>query len=302
MTLILPELPISAWHTTHDTLHMWMQIVGKVRLELTPHVNHWWQVPFYLTARGMTTSPLYTDAGAFEIDFDFVDHVLHIRTSAGATHTIKLYPRTVADFYAEFVAALRALSIDVTISTTPVEVANTTPFEQDTHNAAYDAEYVGRFWRVLAFTDRVLKEFRGEFIGKHSPVHFFWGAADMASTRFSGRSAPAREWTELPRVMHEAYSHEVSSAGFWSGSAAMGVDALFYAYHTPEPEGFRTAAIQPAQAYYLEALGEFALPYEAVRQSDDPRATLLTFLRSTYAAGADHAGWDRAALEQQTTS
>lgn len=190
MTLELPELPIRAWQTTHDTLHMWFQIVGKVRLELTPMVNHWWQVPFYLNARGLTTSPIYTDSHTFEIDFDFIDHALYIRLSTGENREIDLRPRTVADFYAAFMSALRDLGIHVEIWAVPVEVPNPIPFEQDTQHNAYDADYAERFWQVLLFTDRVLKDFRGEFIGKHSPVHFFWGAADMASTRFSGRPAP----------------------------------------------------------------------------------------------------------------
>jgi hypothetical protein len=297
MTSTLPELPYEAWKDTIATVHMWMQIVGKVRLELTPHVNHWWQVPFYLTARGMTTSPIPYGDGVFEIDFDFIDHRLIIATSRGAIRSLTLRPQSVADFYAEFTSRLRAMGIDVKIWGMPVEIPDPIPFEQDTGHAAYDADYVQRWWRALLFADRVLKAFRGRFTGKNSPVHFFWGGLDIATTRFSGRPAPEREWSpELAKIMREAYSHEVSSAGFWAGSA--GQDAAFYAYHTPEPAGFREAKVQPKAAFYHAQLGEFVLPYEAVRHSKTPEADVLAFLQSSYEAGATLAGWERAALER----
>jgi hypothetical protein len=299
MTPTLPELPFEAWKDTAATLHMWMQIVGKVRLELTPHVNHWWQVPFYLTARGMTTSPIPYGGGVFEIDFDFIDHRLFIATSRGAMRSLELRPQSVADFYTEFMGRLRAMGIDVKIWGVPVEIPDPIPFEQDTQHDSYDAEYVQRWWRVLLFGDRVLKEFRGRFTGKNSPVHFFWGGLDIATTRFSGRTAPEREWSPgLEKIMREAYSHEVSSVGFWAGSAQQ--DAAFYAYHTPEPTGYREAAVQPTGAYFDRRLGEYLLPYEAVRGSATPEADVLAFLQSTYEAGANLAGWDRASLERQS--
>lgn len=298
MTSTLPEMPYEAWKETASTLHMWMQIVGKVRLELTPYINQWWQVPFYLTARGMTTSPIPYGDGVFQIDFDFIDHRLIIATSQGAIHSLTLRPQSVAKFYVEFMSRLRAMGIDVKIWEMPVEIPNPIPFEQDTQHAAYDADYVQRWWRVLVFSDRVLKAFRGRFIGKNSPVHFFWGSMDIATTRFSGRTAPERQWPpELAKIMREAYSHEVSSVGFWAGSA--GQDAAFYAYHTPEPTGYREAKVQPAAASYNTQLGEYILPYEAVRQSNTPEEDVLAFLQSTYEAGANLAGWDRAALEHR---
>lgn len=294
----LPELSIAEWEDTRATLHMWMQIVGKVRLELSPRVNHWWEVPFYLTARGLTTSVIPYKDRSFDVEFDFVDHRLVIRASDGGLRSLALRPQSVAAFYAEFMVALRELGIDVAIWTMPVEIADPIPFEQDTTHASYDADYVERHWEILRFADAVLKEFRSEFIGKHSPVHFFWGGFDLASTRFSGRRAPMREWQpELAKIMREAYSHEVSSAGFWAGAGEQ--EALFYAYHTPEPDGFKTAKVAPDAGYYHAELGEFVLPYEALRQSPTPEADLLAFLRTTYAAGATLAGWDRAALERQ---
>lgn len=298
MTSTLPELPYEAWKETASTLQMWMQIVGKVRLELTPYINQWWQVPFYLTARGMTTSPIPYGDGVFEIDFDFIDHRLIIATSLGAIHSLTLRPQSVADFYAEFMSRLHTMGIDVKIWGMPVEIPDPIPFEQDTQHAAYDADYVQRWWRVLVFSDRVLKAFRGRFIGKNSPVHFFWGSMDICTTRFSGRTAPERQWPPgLAKIMREAYSHEVSSVGFWAGSA--GQDAAFYAYHTPEPAGYREAKVQPAAASYNTQSGEYILPYEAVRQSNTPEADVLAFLQSTYEAGANLAGWDRAALEHR---
>lgn len=297
MNWLLPELPIAEWEPTRATLHMWTQIVGKVRLELAPRVNHWWEVPFYLTARGLTTSAIPYEDRTFDVEFDFVEHRLVIRVSDGGVSSLALRPQSVADFYAEFMGALRSLGIKVNIWAMPVEIADPIPFEQDTTHASYDAEYVERHWRILRFTDSVLKEFRGGFIGKHSPVHFFWGGFDLASTRFSGRRAPEREWQpELAAIMREAYSHEVSSAGFWAGGGDQ--DAAFYVYHTPEPDGFKTAKVAPDAAYYHTGLGEFVLPYAALRQSDDPRRDLLDFLRTTYEAGASLAGWDRGELER----
>ncbi len=295
--VLLPELSIADWEPTRATLHMWMQIVGKVRLELAPHVNHWWEVPFYLTARGLTTSPIPYGDQTFDVEFDFFDHRLVIRVCDGGLHTMVLRPQSVADFYAEFMAALHSLGIDVTIWTTPVEISDPIPFEQDTVHASYDAAAVERFWRVLRFADAVLKQFRSGFIGKHSPVHFFWGSFDLASTRFSGRRAPEREWSsELAMIMREAYSHEVSSAGFWGGGGDQ--EAVFYAYHTPEPDGFKTVQVAPEAAFYHAQMGEFVLPYAALRESDDPQRDLLTFLQMTYVAGATLAKWDRAELER----
>ena len=297
MSLMLPELPIAAWKDTKATLHMWMQIVGKVRLALSPQVNHWWEVPFYLTARGMTTSPIPYGDGVFEVDFDFIDHSLLIRTSAGATRSFALRPQSVAEIYREFFETLHEIKIDVDIWPVPVEIPDPIPFEQDTRHASYDAEYAQRFWRVLLWTDGVMKQFRSSFIGKHSPVHFFWGGLDIASTRFSGRRAPEREWPPaLAKIMREGYSHEVSSIGFWPGGA--GQEAAFYAYHTPEPAGYQTAAVQPSAAHYHGDLGEYLLPYEAIRTSATPEADLLAFFQSTYEAGANAAGWNRTELER----
>lgn len=299
MTFSLPDLNLPDWQATNATLHLWTQIVGKVRLELSPMHNHWWQVPLYVSARGLTTSVMPYRGWAFEIDFDFTEHELQIRTSERTSRTLKLYPRSVADFYAEFMAALRALKIDVPIYAVPVEVPDPIPFAEDEQHASYDPEYAQRLWRALLFSDFVLKEFRGRFQGKHSPVHFFWGSFDLASTRFCGRTAPDRQWSpDLQKIMQEAYSHEVSSAGLWAGGVFS--EPLFYAYHTPEPAGYRACAVQPSAAYFHETLGEFVLPYEAVRVSPDPKRDLLAFLQSTYEAGADCAQWDRASLERPT--
>ena len=295
---VWPSLPLEAWQDTYATLHMWTQIVGKIRLALAPLVNHWWQVPLYVTARGLTTSPIPYETRAFQIDFDFIDHELRIETSEGNRRQIALAPHTVADFYQETMAALRSLGIDVTIWTAPVEVPNPIPFEQDTTHAAYDAAQAQRFWRVLVQAERVLTTFRAPFLGKVSPVHFFWGSFDLAVTRFSGRTAPPHtggpgmaEW-----VAREAYSHEVSSAGFWPG-AGLGYPA-FYSYAYPVPEGFADAAISPPQAFYSKDMGEFLLPYEAVRTALSPDEMLLAFLQSAYEAAADLGHWDRAALER----
>jgi hypothetical protein len=294
---MLPELPIAEWEDTRATLHMWTQIVGKVRLELAPQVNHWWEVPFYLTSRGFTTSPIPYQGMTFDVDFDFIDHTLLIRTSEGATRSFALGPQSVAEFYRKFFETLHEIKIDVKVWPVPVEIADPIPFEQDTQHASYNADYAHRFWRILLFSDQVFKQFRSRFIGKHSPVHFFWGGLDLASTRFSGRPAPEREWPPaLAKIMREGYSHEVSSVGFWAGGG--GQEAAFYAYHTPEPEGYKAAAVQPKAAFYSEQMGEYLLPYEAIRQSGTPEADLLAFLQSTYEAGAILANWDRAALER----
>jgi hypothetical protein len=295
--VILPDLNTPDWEDTRATLHMWRQIVGKMRLALSPMTNHWWQVPLYLTSRGLTTSPMPYDDFTFDIDFDFIDHLLLVRTSDGATRTLQLAPRSVADFYAELMATLKDMGIEVTIWAVPVELPDPIPFADDHIHAAYDPEYANRLWRVLLFSDSVLKEFRGRFMGKHSPVHFFWGGFDMASTRFSGRSAPPRQWPPgLGKIMDEAYSHEVSSVGFWAGGA--GNDPLFYAYHTPEPVGFRESAVQPAAAAFHEQLGEFVLTYADLRQSANPKQDLLDFLQTTYEAGANAAGWNRTGMER----
>jgi len=296
----LPELPLNAWQDTYTTLHMWMQIVGKIRLALSPYANHWWQVPFYLTSRGMTTSPMPYGDRFFEIDFDFIDHTLIISVSDGTIKTLPLRPRSVADFYAELMVTLRGINIDVQIWTTPVEVANPIPFEQDHQHAAYDPEYVNRLWRILLWSDSVLKQFSGRFIGKTSPVHFFWGSFDLALTRFSGRRAPERPG--IDRITHEAYSHEVISAGFWAGGTSWNGNVLdgaaFYVYAAPEPSGFADRIMKPSQAFYSKPFGEFLLMYDDVRRADQPDVALLDFLDSTYDAAADLAGWDRIALDR----
>jgi len=294
-----PDLPYSAWADTCVTLHLWTQIVGKIRLAFTPWLNHSWHVPFYVTARGLTTSPIPWRDRSFEIDFDFRDHLLDISVSDGARKQIPLAPRPVAEFYALVMAALAELGIRVEINELPSEIAGAVRFSQDRIHHSYDADYAGRFWRVLLDVDRVLKQFRTGFIGKSSPVHFFWGSFDIAVTRFSGRRAPphpggAPGLSDV--VMREAYSHEVSSAGFWPGGGATDY-AAFYSYAYPEPAGFRTSRVVPDGAVYNEAIGEFLLPYEAVRAAPDPDAALLAFLQSTYAAAADAGKWDRAALE-----
>lgn len=290
-----PALPLDAWRETYATLHLWTQIVGKVRLALSPPVNHWWHVTLYVTARGLTTSPIGYRTRTFMVDFDFIDHVLRIQTSDGMTQSLGLYPRSVADFYRAFMTALRALGIEVTINTRPQELPNPIPFEHDEEHAAYDASYVTRWWHILRQSDRLLRQFRGQFIGKSSPVHFFWGSFDLALTRFSGRRAPERPGAD--RVMREAYSHEVFSGGFWPGSGPV-QEAAFYAYTAPAPAGFERAAIRPRSAWYSTDFGEYLLRYEDVRRADDPDAMLLEFLQSTYEAAADLAGWDRAALER----
>jgi hypothetical protein len=290
-----PSLPLAEWRPTIDTLHMWTQVVGKVRLALAPHANHWWQVPLYVSARGLTTSPIPAPDGIFEIEFDFVVHTLRITTSWAESRMMHLAPQTVADFYKSFMTLLKSLGISARIWPMPVEVPDPIRFDQDTKHASYDAVCANRLWRVLASTDAVLKEFRGRFIGKASPIHFFWGSFDLAATRFSGRRAPERPGAD--RVTQEAYSHEVISAGWWPGGGDI-TEPMFYAYAAPEPTGFRDAPVRPQQAFYHAQLGEFLLPYEAVRTAANPRETLLDFLQSTYEAGANLGKWDRAALER----
>ncbi len=295
---IWPDLPLEAWKETCETLHRWTQIVGKIRLGLAPMTNHWWQVSLSVTARGLTTSPIPYGPRVFQMDFDFISHEMLITTDSGDRRAIALKPRSVADFYKENMSALASLGISVRIWTTPVEIAQRTPFEQDRAHASYDPDYAHRFWKVLVQTDRVLKAFRGRYIGKASPVQFFWGSFDMAATRFSGRPAP--EHPGAPNVgrsvMVEAYSHEVSSCGFWPG-AGLGKPA-FYAYAYPEPEGFRDHPVQPAKASYNRDFGEFILPYDAVRTARSPDKDLLSFFESTYEAAAILGNWDRASLER----
>jgi hypothetical protein len=291
-----PELRLAQWRDTKETLHRWTQIVGKVRLALTPHLNHWWEVPLYVTARGLTTSPIPYRGGAFEALFDFHAHELILEPSWAEPLTVSLGARSVADFYKEFMAGLKALGVEVKIRPVPVEIpGDTTPFTEDKTHASYDPEAVGRLWHLLLSADAALKRFRGGFIGKASPVHFFWGSFDLAVTRFSGRRAPPRPGVDA--VTAEAYSHEVSSAGWWPGGGPVD-DAAFYSYAAPEPAGFGMAHVEPAKAFYHEGLKEFLLPYEDMRRSPDPAAALSAFLDSTYAAAADLGGWDRAALER----
>ena len=297
---IWPSLPYSAWQDTYSTLHMWTQIVGKIRMALAPKLNHWWHSTLYVTPRGLTTSTIPYKNLNFQIDFDFLDSQLSIVTSSGITKRIALAPRSVADFYQNLMSVLSEIGIEVQIWTMPQEVAEPIPFEQDDRHTAYDPEYARRFWQILVQVDRIMTEFRSRFIGKSSPVHFFWGSFDLAVTRFSGRSAPEHpggvpnmaDW-----VTREAYSHEVSSCGFWPGGGSV-VEPVFYAYAYPAPEGFRDYPIQPQEAFYSSQMQEFILPYAAVRQSDDPDAMLLTFLQSTYEAAANLGHWERAALER----
>jgi Family of unknown function (DUF5996) len=294
-----PALPFDAWKDTCSTLQLWTQIVGKIRLGLTPWLNHSWHVPLYLTARGLTTSPIPHGGHIFEMQFDFLDHVLHIDTAEGARRSIALKPQTVADFHAAVMGTLAELQLPVTIADYPCEIADAIPFSTDRVHDAYDADYAQRFWRVLLQADRIMKRFRTGFIGKASPVHFFWGSFDLAVTRFSGRRAPlftGKAPGVSEAVMREAYSHEVSSAGFWPGGATLDYPA-FYSYAYPPSAAFRQAKIQPAQALYSDTLGEFLLPYEAVRNASDPDAMLLAFFQTTYEAAANSANWDRSALD-----
>ncbi|HEY3143284.1 MAG TPA: DUF5996 family protein [Acidimicrobiales bacterium] len=295
---VWPELVVEEWVETRDTLHMWTQIVGKVRMELTPLVNHWWNVPLYVSTRGLTTSFIPYRGGGFEMTFDFVDHALHIDTDRADRRSVRLEPKSVATFYRETMAALEDLGIEVRILARPVEVESVIPFAEDETHGSYDPKAVERFWHLLMQSDRVLTAFRARFLGKVSPVHVFWGGLDLAVTRFSGRTAPTHpggapncgDW-----VMEEAYSHEVSSAGYFPGG---GTEGAFYCYAYPEPEGFPACPVLPAEATYDTNFREFLLSYEVVRTASDPDAVLLNFLQTTYTAAADLAHWDRASLER----
>ena len=294
-----PELPYAAWKDTCQTLQLWTQIVGKIRLARTPWLNHSWHVTLYVTARGLTTSPIPDGARTFQIDFDFIDHVLWLRTSDGHFRQVVLKPITVAEFYGEVLHALSELGIAVRINGKPSEIPDAIPFAEDRVHHSYDRDYANRFWRVLSASNEVFAQFRTGFLGKASPVHFFWGSFDLAVTRFSGRSAPRHPGgvPNLPDdVAQEAYSHEVSSAGFWPGGGGIDYPA-YYSYAYPAPEGFASARVRPAQASFSKELGEFILPYDAVRTASDPRTTLMEFLQSTYDAAADLGKWDRKALE-----
>jgi hypothetical protein len=297
-----PPLKYEEWADTARTLHMWTQVAGKIRMSMTPSANHWWHVPLYVTSRGLGTSPIPSGAETFEIIFDFIGHRLRIATTAGEGRDFELRPMTVAEFYERIRTSLADLGIPIGINTTPSEVQDPIPFERDTEHRSYDRDAAARFWRVLVDSCRVFMKFRSDFLGKVSPVHFFWGAMDLAMTRFSGREAPLHPGAPgLPLgVVREAYSHEVCSAGFWPGGG--GFDAAFYAYAYPEPAGFPQAAVQPPDAFYNNDLREFLLPYEAMRNSASPDDTLLQFLQSTYEAAANLGDWDRAALERRPVS
>src|SRR5438552_670082 len=294
---IWPEgLPLAQWRETHDTLHMWMQIVGKTRLALAPRENHWWHVALYVSARGLTTTAIPYGSRTFEIELDFIDHRLIVKTSDGEIRTIALRSQTVADFYREYMSVLAGLGIAVKLWPVPVEVDPAIPFAQDRTHASYDAAHAHCFFQLLAHADRVTKRFKGRFLGKSSPVHFFWGAFDLALTRFNGRRAPEPTDT-ASSMMREAMSHEEISVGFWPGSGAV-PEPAFYAYVRPEPPGFGATAIRPKAAYYSRELADFILPYDAVRSASSPDEAVLDFYQSVYDAGADLARWDRAALDR----
>src|SRR5688572_9958993 len=290
---VWPALPLDAWSDTYATLHMWSQVVGKIRLMSAPPVNHWWHCALHLSANGLTTSAVPYKDKLFEIEFDFIEHKLFIRTSDKVTKTLLLAPRSVADFYQELMSTLKSVGIEVPIFTKPQEVPNPIPFEKDTQHASYDPDYANRFWRVLAHTAVVFEEFRGRFIGKCSPVNFYWGSFDLAVTRFSGRTAPERPGADL--ITREAYSHECISAGFWPGAGFTG--PAYYSYTAPAPPELERAPAGPG--FYSGELKEFVLTYDDVRNSNSPRDTLFKFLQTTYEAGADLARWDRAALERK---
>jgi hypothetical protein len=297
-TDLWPPLPLAAWQDTYETLHLWTQIIGKIRVALAPKINHWWHSTLYVTPRGLTTATIPDGTRSFQITFDFLRHQLLIETSDGMMRTIALAPCSVAAFYQAVMSTLRDMGIEVQIWTMPQEVADPIPFEQDEQHAAYDPDCVQRFWQILMQADRLLTVFRARYAGKCSPVHFFWGSFDLAVTRFSGRRAPEHpggvphmaDW-----VTREAYSHEVSSCGFWFGSGS--IEALFYAYAYPAPEGFKDYPIQPQDAFYSPDMQEFMLSYEAVRQADDPDARVMAFLQSTYEAAANLGHWDRDTLD-----
>lgn len=294
-TEIFPSLKLSDWEATKDTLHLWTQIVGKIRLAQTPLINHFWNVPLYVSARGLSTSAVPYNKGLFEIEFDFIDHYLVIETSEGATRKIKLEPKTVAKFYEEVMTTLDALGINPEIRNLPDEIPNAISFTEDETHKSYDAEYANRFWRILIEVDKIFSEARSRFIGKVSPVHFFWGSFDLCVTRFNGERAPKRENADA--ITREAYSHAVISHGFWAGGN--GMEAAFYAYAAPEPEGFGTASIEPEKAFYSQDFKEFFLMYEDVRTSDDPKKILTDFINSTYEAGANLANWRRDEMERK---
>lgn len=293
-----PALPLADWKETYATLHMWTQIVGKIRLELTPRLNHWWNVPLYLSPRGLTTSLIPFGNRHFEMEFDFLASQLIIRTSDSTSFAVALAPRSVADFYFEVMTGLRSLAIEVKIWKMPVEVPDPVPFDRDTAHHAYDPEAVRRLFRILLSVNAVFNAFRSRFLGKSSPVHFFWGSFDLAVTRFSGRRAPERNDPDpvLRKIMQEAYSHEVISAGWWPGSGEV-QDAAFYCYAAPAPSGFAQQRVGPRQAFYHSGAGEFLLTYDDVRRAPSPTAALMEFLQTTYEAGARTANWDRTALE-----
>jgi uncharacterized protein DUF5996 len=297
-----PPLPLAEWSETRDTLHLWLQIVGKTRLALAPMVNHWWQVPLYVTARGLTTSRIPYGTAGFSVDLDFIDHQLRILRDDGRSWSMPLAPRSVAAFCNQYMSGLRSLGIDVRIWPVPVEIADGIPFAKDETHASYDADAAQRFWRALAQAARVLEIFRGRFIGKSSPVHFFWGSFDLACTRFNGERAPQHpggvpglaDW-----VTREAYSHACISAGWWPGAIGSPLaEPAFYAYSYPEPSGCSTAKIRPDAGYYHEVMHEWVLPYDAVRTAADPDASALDFFQSTYETAANFGGWNRAALER----
>ncbi len=290
-----PALPLNSWNDTYATLHLWTQIVGKVRLRLTPVVNHWWNVPLYVTACGLTTSRIPYGKRAFELCFDFIRHQLVLETSDGILKALPLEPRSVAEFYQEFMELLRSAEIEVKVWRIPVEIPDPIAFDKDRVHASYDRLSVEKFWRILLSVDTVLNQFRARFIGKSSPVHFFWGSFDLAVTRFSGRRAPERPGIDA--VTREAYSHEVSSVGFWPGGGNV-QGAAFYSYAAPEPLGFKNEPVRPDAAFYDGQLGEFLLMYDDVRNAESPTASLLEFCQSTYSAAATLANWDRGALER----
>ena len=291
-----PALPWSEWEATANTLHMWTQIVGKTRLALTPLQNHWWNVPLYVTAHGLGTSAMVCGDDVLDIEFDFLAHGLHLRLGSGKEHILPLRAQTVADFYKEYLECLATLGVSVEIWPMPVEVTNPIRFDLDTEHKSYDPEYAHRFWQVLVNAEKVFREWGTGFLGKVSPVHFFWGSFDMAVTRFSGRPAPPRPAADS--IQREAYSHEVISAGFWPGNGGYGA-AAFYCYAAPVPEGLAEAKVRPAAAEWDKALGEFIFKYDAVLAQASPEVALMEFLESAYAAAADVARWDRAALERR---
>jgi hypothetical protein len=292
-----PALPLGEWESTYRTLHMWTQIVGKIRLGLAPLQNHWWNVALYVSARGLTTSAMHYEGRTFEIEFDFVDHRLKIRTSDGRERFVALAPKSVATFYRELFAALKDAGINVRINTKPQEIPDPIPFERDETHASYDPEYANRFWRILRSTDLVFQEFRSRFLGKQSPIHFFWGSFDLCCTRFSGRSCAPRKGV----ITSEAYSRECISLGWWPGGGDVAGPA-FYAYTAPEPAGFGEQTAQPSSAFYQKKMREFLLMYDDVRRAASPGDEILKFAQSTYEAGANLAGWDRATLERNSSS